>query len=138
MTVLVPKSHASSTRGASVSSTSHSGMTMLSSTWLVPSTPSPVISARKGRFLSAAGLTTASSATAGLVRAGGSGSRVIQKVLASRTRPVRIGTPRTTASLLVASARPPIRAPTVKPMLSAARMKACDCTRSSRVNTSIV
>ena len=32
MTVLVPKSHASSTRGASVSSTSQSGMTTLSST----------------------------------------------------------------------------------------------------------
>ena len=39
ITVLVPNRNASSTRGASVSSTSHSGITMLSSTWLVQSTP---------------------------------------------------------------------------------------------------
>src|SRR5687768_552161 len=35
ITVLVPNRNASSTRGASVSSNSHSGITMLSSTWLV-------------------------------------------------------------------------------------------------------
>ena len=39
ITVLVPNSQASSTRGASVSSTSHSGITTLSSTWWVLSTP---------------------------------------------------------------------------------------------------
>ena len=39
-TVFVPKSHASSTRGASVSWTSHSGITTLSSTWLVLRIPS--------------------------------------------------------------------------------------------------
>ena len=39
-TVLVPKSQASSTRGASVSWTSHSGITTLSRTWLVLRTPS--------------------------------------------------------------------------------------------------
>ena len=110
---------------------------MLSSTWLVPSTPSPVISARNGRFFSARGLITSSSVGPGAF-AGGSGSRVIQYVFASRMAPVRSGTARTTASLLVASARPPMRAPTVNPMLSAARMKACDWTRSSRVKMSIV
>ena len=39
ITVLVPNRKASSTRGASVSSTSHSGMTTLSSTWLVQKHP---------------------------------------------------------------------------------------------------
>ena len=39
-TVFVPNSHASSTRGASVSWTSQSGITTLSSTWLVPRMPS--------------------------------------------------------------------------------------------------
>ena len=39
ITVLVPNKKASSTRGASVSWTSQSGMTMLSRTWLVQSTP---------------------------------------------------------------------------------------------------
>ena len=39
ITVLVPNRKASSTRGASVSSTSHSGITTLSSTWLVQNTP---------------------------------------------------------------------------------------------------
>ena len=42
ITVLVPNSQASSTRGASVSSTSHSGITTLSSTWWVASTPSQI------------------------------------------------------------------------------------------------
>ena len=39
-TVFVPNSQASSTRGASVSWTSHSGITTLSSTWLVLRMPS--------------------------------------------------------------------------------------------------
>ena len=42
MTVLVPNSQASRTCGASVSSTSHSGMTTLSRTWWVASTPSQI------------------------------------------------------------------------------------------------
>ncbi len=46
ITVLVPNSQASSTRGASVSSTSHSGMTMLSSTWCVVRTPPRIAVAR--------------------------------------------------------------------------------------------
>ena len=52
-----------------------------------------------------------------------------------RMTAVRIGTSWTTVSLLVARARPPMRAPMVKPMLSALRMKACERTRSSRGNT---
>ena len=39
ISVLVAKSAASSTRGASVSDISHSGITVCSSTWLVISTP---------------------------------------------------------------------------------------------------
>ena len=53
ITVLVPNSQASSTRGASVSSTSQSGMTTLSSTWWVARTPPQTDISRKARLRSA-------------------------------------------------------------------------------------
>lgn len=55
-TVFVPNSQARRTRGASVCSTSQSGMTTLSSTWLVPSTPSQVVMSRNPRLRSASGV----------------------------------------------------------------------------------
>ena len=61
------------------------------------------------------------------------GSRLISTVLIPRIAAVASGTSRMTVSLSVASARPPRRAPNVKPMLSADRMKARDRIRSSPV-----
>ena len=50
ITVFVPNSQASSTRGASVSCTSQSGMTTLSSTPWVPSTPLQTLIRKKPRL----------------------------------------------------------------------------------------
>ena len=50
ITVLVPNSHASSTCGASVSCTSHNGITTLSSTPWVPSTPLHTLIRKKPRL----------------------------------------------------------------------------------------
>jgi hypothetical protein len=52
-----------------------------------------------------------------------SGSRVMKSELAIRMSPVSSGTARITSWWSNASARPPIMAPSVKPMLGAARMK---------------
>ena len=66
---------------------------------------------------------------------GASGSLVMSSELRARIAAGKTGTHWITVSLLVASASPPIIAPTVKPMLSALRMKASERTRSSRVKT---
>src|SRR4051794_24764725 len=138
ITVLVPKSHASSTRGASVSCTSHSGITMLRSTWLVLSTPSKTFSSRKPRFRRALPPSAFSAGSSSTLSWVASGSRVMKSAFTNRIADVSHGTTRTTSLLSNASAMPPIAAPTVNPMLSAARMNAIDRTRSSRGNTSIV
>ncbi len=88
ITVLVPYSQASTTFGASVSATSQSGITVISSTWWVPSTPFRKVISTKGRLRSAArgsrrrpgraaSSATATAGTTGSGR-GGSGSRVTQ------------------------------------------------------------
>ncbi len=139
----MPNSHASSTRGASVSWTSHSGITTLSSTWLVLRIPSkkdiatnPRLRSTLGRLAAPARRPAALGALGAVgMSCGASGSRVISSALRARIAAVNTGTDRITVSLLVASARPPISAPTVKPMLRALRMKASERTRSSRGKT---
>jgi hypothetical protein len=57
ITVLVPNRKASSTRGASVSWTSQSGITTLSSTWLVQNTPPKKVVRSQPRLRSGRGWT---------------------------------------------------------------------------------
>ena len=109
-TVLVPNSQASSTWGASVASTSHSGITTLSSTWLVHRMPvkkvariQPVLRTGPGPV----GFTRASP-LATLRSWGAAGSRVIQNALRHQQPAANSGVQRMTVRLPVASAMPPI------------------------------
>ena len=77
ITVLVPKRNASTTQGASVFSTSHSGMTRLRITWLVHSVPLKKLASIHPTFFIGPGpgiLTLRSSAV--FRSCGASGSRV--------------------------------------------------------------
>ena len=111
-TVLVPNSQASSTRGASVCSTSHSGMTTFSSTWLVPSTPLHADMARKPGLRKADGLNRPSLAV-GAATLSSDGSRLTSRALTAKIPAVSTGTARIASRLPVANARPPINAPRV-------------------------
>ena len=113
-TVLVPNSQASSTSGASVRSTSHSGTTTLSSTWLEDSTPLQAARTTNPVLRQAAGEAVIPSATVSTgtdrVRAGS----VVAIITALRTSspPVSSGTSRT-ASVPSPSATPLAPAPRV-------------------------
>src|SRR4051794_11668948 len=95
ITVLVPNSQARRVWGASVRSTSHSGTTTLSSTWLELSTPLQADSATNPWLRQAGGAGVASSCSltgGGAGRStGGSTTRIIT-ALSSSSTPVRIGT----------------------------------------------
>ena len=101
-TVLVPNSQASSTRGASVSWTSHSGITTLSSTWLVledrrrrtTSRGSPGCAARSRAGSTRPAPRRRSASAALSVRV--SGSRVISSALSSQDHRGETGTHRIT------------------------------------------
>ena len=123
ITVLVPKRKASSTRGASVSSTSHSGITMLSSTWLVQKTPEKNSVSSQPGLRSGPGpgtFTLRSSA----VRSswGARGSRPIATALTRKTAVVNHGSACSTWLEWKARAMPPTSDPRVKPTFSAEYM----------------
>ena len=138
-TVLVAKSQASSQRGESVYSTSHSGITVCSSTWLLHSVPVKVVTRSQPTLRSAPGPGSFSVTTPAARRSswGALGSRVIQTELAIPMASAKNGTPHLrTVSVSSASAMPAIRAPMVKPRLRLEYMNAWVATRSLSGSTS--
>ena len=123
ITVFVPNRKASSTRGASVSSTSQSGITMLSSTWLVQKTPPKNVVSSQPGLRSGPGPGTFTLRSSG-VRSSceARGSRLIAAALTRKTAAVNQGSACRTSLEWNASAMPPIREPRVKPTLSAEYM----------------
>ncbi len=120
ITVLVPKRKASSTRGASVRSTSHSGMTTLSSTWLVHSTPMKKVALSHPTLRSGPGPGSCTRRCSGLRSSWGAlGRRMIEIALTTKITPVHQGSARITVLDSKASATPPTSEPRVKPRLSA-------------------
>ena len=121
MTVLVPKRIATSTLGASVSVTSHTGITVCSSTWLVHITPVKEVTAIQAR-LRMAGMPSGF-ARGSLLRTSwlASGSRRIAALLARKSTALSTGAHRS-ASVPKAIAPAPRKAPMLKPTLRAEYM----------------
>ena len=123
MTVLVPNRKASSTRGASVFSTSHNGITTLSSTWLVQSTPTKNVLAIQPGLRSGPGPGSLTLRSSGVRWSWAAlGSRMIATALTRNATVVNHGSACSTSLESKASARPPIIDPSVKPRLSAEYM----------------
>ena len=124
-TVLVPKSQARVQCGASVRSTSQSGITMVSRIQCVPTIPLSTDAATKPRFFIAFGLVCAGSsaegAAAGAAVDAGSGRRETRTALPASISAVTTGSSRMTVWLSVASASPLMSAPRVNPRFSADR-----------------
>ena len=92
ITVLVPNRKASSTRGASVSSTSHSGITTLSSTWLVQNTPPKKVVRSQPGLRSGPGPGTFTLRSSGVRSScGARGSRLMAAALTRKTTAVNHG-----------------------------------------------
>ena len=149
-TVLVANSQARVQCGASVRSTSQSGITTVSRIQWVPLMPLRTAVATKPLFFRAFGpvwvaMGTASggsTVSSAISRAGsaaspascarGSGRREMRAAFRPSRRAVTTGSQRITSWLSEASARPLISAPRVKPMLRAERRNAWFRTRSAR------
>ena len=123
MTVFVASSSATSHRGASVSLTTHSGITMCSRTWLVQETPSRKVVAIQPGLRSGPGPGTLALRSSGVLESWeASGSRVIAAALTRKTDAVNHGSPCRSRSPGTARASRPTAAPMVKPALSAEYM----------------
>jgi hypothetical protein len=129
--VLVPNSQASTQCGASVRSTSQSGMTTVSRIQWVPEIPLITDAATKPRLRIAFGLVRTATAvvvpppgSGGTGSGRGSGRRAIRTEFTASTTAVKTGSRRITGWLSVASATPLTSAPRVKPMFSAERRNA--------------
>ena len=108
MTVLVPNRNASSTRGASVFSTSHSGMTTLSSTWLVQNTPPKNVVRSQPGLRSGPGPGILTLRSSGLRSSCAAfGRRLIAAALTRKTRAVNHGSACRTSLEWKARAMPP-------------------------------
>ena len=112
-TVLVPNSHASRVCGASVRSTSQSGTTTLSNTWLEESTPLQIARVRKPLFLRAAGVTCTSAPVGSSTFRPIAGRKEIITALTSNSAAVMRGTAMMASRVPMPSATPAVPAPSV-------------------------